>query len=111
MSKTPTPKQGVKNPNFSLLGMLHNLWEALFIFDLSRDKKDLLFPRNSPFNYEGDEDEDEDEDGESFCLDSACVAQSDEALHSDVAFGGLAVEKGIEFGRVPDLGPEMFVAG
>lgn len=55
--------------------------EALALFDLPRDQKESLFPKNWPLGYEGgdDDDEEEDENGdglaESFRLDSSCSTE------------------------------------
>ncbi|RDX60904.1 hypothetical protein CR513_60916, partial [Mucuna pruriens] len=49
--------------------------EALALFDLSRDQKESLFPKNWPLGYGGDDGEEEDGLPESFRLDSACSTE------------------------------------
>lgn len=50
--------------------------DSLSLFNLSRDQKELFFPKNWPLGYDGDDDGDG--IGESFCLDSSCSADSTE---------------------------------
>ncbi|XP_052198473.1 gibberellin 2-beta-dioxygenase 2 [Diospyros lotus] len=50
--------------------------DSISLFSLPREQKPLLFPKNWPLGFDGDEDENG--ANESFCLDSACSTESTE---------------------------------
>uniref|UniRef100_A0A0R0GIZ7 Non-haem dioxygenase N-terminal domain-containing protein n=1 Tax=Glycine max TaxID=3847 RepID=A0A0R0GIZ7_SOYBN len=86
--------------------------EALALFDLSKEQKNSLFPKNWPLGYGGD-DEDEDELAESFRFDSACSTESNElALFSLRKFArelemlGLKIVDGLTKGLGNPLGDD-----
>ncbi|KAI9072459.1 hypothetical protein K1719_045571 [Acacia pycnantha] len=71
--------------------------ESLALFDLPRDQKVSLLPKNWPLGYECDEDDDGDEQGESFRLDGSCSTESTElSLASLREFTRALEELGLE---------------
>ncbi|XP_028803792.1 gibberellin 2-beta-dioxygenase 2 [Neltuma alba] len=74
--------------------------ESLALFDLPRDQKESLLPKNWPLGYEcGDDDDDDEGDGqgESFRLDGSCSTESTElSLASLREFTGALEKLGLE---------------